>query len=420
MSSDQINHSHLVAEKMNEGGRDIAIRVQNLGKCYHLYNTPRDRLKQFLLRGKHQYFREFWALRDASFDIHQGEVIGIIGKNGSGKSTLLQLICGTLMPSHGEVSTQGKIAALLELGAGFNPEFTGRENVYMNAAIMGASAEDIAAHFDEIVDFSGIRDFIDQPVKTYSSGMYVRLAFSVAISINPDILIIDEALSVGDGEFARKSFDRIMALKNAGKTILFCSHSMYQVEALCNRVIWLDQGVIAKSGSAADVVVAYNISINDSNTTANFATHSTATTSSAPKGTSSFSRIAVLADGVKGNELLLKNRISTLTVELEFVSDPNLPTPSVAVLLNDSSGKAVASAGTHNDGIVICRAVDGRGRVRLTFEYFPLLKGSYWVHAFLMCENGIYFYEHANNIAQLHVTQDGLEVGIVSLPHRWE
>ena len=238
-----------------------AIRVKNLSKCYQLYAQPSDRLKQFLWRGRRQYFREFWALRDASFEVAKGEVLGIIGRNGAGKSTLLQLLCGTLTPSAGEVEVRGRIAALLELGSGFNPEFSGRQNVFMSAAIMGLSQQEIEARFEEIVDFSGIRDFIDQPVKTYSSGMYVRLAFSVATSVDPDILVVDEALSVGDGEFARKSFDRIRTMKEAGKTILFCSHSLYQVEAFCDRVLWLDHGDLKLIGEPQEVVQQYSISL---------------------------------------------------------------------------------------------------------------------------------------------------------------
>ncbi len=166
-----------------------AITIKSLSKCYQLYAQPSDRLKQFLWRGKRQYYREFWALRDVSFEIMPGEVLGIVGRNGAGKSTLLQLLCGTLTPTSGNVEVRGRIAALLELGSGFNPEFTGRENVYMSASILGLSKQEIGERFEEIVEFSGIRDFIDQPVKTYSSGMYVRLAFSVATSVDPDILV---------------------------------------------------------------------------------------------------------------------------------------------------------------------------------------------------------------------------------------
>ena len=221
----------------NFGNSEAAIKTLKLSKCYQLYTHPRDRLKQFLWPhrwwGPRQYYRELWALRDIDLTVNHGEVVGIVGQNGSGKSTLLQLVCGTLTPTHGDVHINGRVAALLELGAGFNPEFTGRENVFMSAAIMGLSQAKIAERIEDIIDFSGVRDFIDQPVKTYSSGMYVRLAFSVAINVDPDILVIDEALSVGDGAFARKSFNRIMQMRDAGKTILFCSHSLFQVESLC-------------------------------------------------------------------------------------------------------------------------------------------------------------------------------------------
>jgi lipopolysaccharide transport system ATP-binding protein len=218
------------------------IQAKHLGKCYRLFERPQDRLKQFFSPAHKKHYREFWALSGVDLEVGQGEVVGIIGRNGSGKSTLLQLVCGTLSPTEGEINVHGRVAALLELGAGFNPEFSGRENVFLNGAILGVSRAEMEARFDEIVAFSGIGDFIDQPVKTYSSGMYVRLAFAVAVHIDPDILIIDEALSVGDGAFARKSFERIMALKEKGATILFCSHSMYQVEVLCQKALWLDAG----------------------------------------------------------------------------------------------------------------------------------------------------------------------------------
>jgi len=398
---------------------DIAIRVCNLGKCYHLYAKPQDRLKQFIKRGHQQYFREFWALHDVSFEVKRGEVLGVIGRNGSGKSTLLQLICGTLTPTHGEVETTGRVAALLELGAGFNPEFSGRENVFMNAAIMGLSPQEIEKRFDEIVDFSGIAEFIDQPVKTYSSGMYVRLAFAVATSIDPDILVIDEALSVGDGEFARKSFDRIMALKDAGKTILFCSHSLYQVEAICDRVIWLNNGALQVNGEPAEAIVAYNRYL-DMQRTEESASFTNSPSGNFITGRASIARITVSVDGIEGAELHVSSGESTVIISLEYHSDPTLPSPTVAVLFQDASGRPVASAGTGNDGFVINRTAEGEGKATVIFEKFPLLKGSYWVYAFLMCEKAIHFYEYANMVAQLHVEQKGLEVGIVALEHRWK
>ena len=222
--------------------QSYAIEARGLGKCYGLYAHPSDRLKQLLWGRWRQFSREFWALREVDLLIRPGEVVGLVGRNGAGKSTLLQMLCGTLPPTKGHLRVHGRVAALLELGAGFNPEFTGIENVFMNGAILGLKHHEVEERLDEILAFADIGEFVHQPVKTYSSGMFVRLAFAVATSVEPDILVIDEALAVGDGAFARKSFDRIMRLKDSGKTILFCSHSMYQVEALCSRAIWIDKG----------------------------------------------------------------------------------------------------------------------------------------------------------------------------------
>ncbi len=400
---------------------NIAIRVNNLSKCYQLYNLPSDRLKQFLWRGRRQYFREFWALRDVSFEVGKGEVLGIIGRNGAGKSTLLQLLCGTLTPTSGNVEVNGRIAALLELGAGFNPEFTGRENVFMSAAILGLSPKEIEDRYEDIVDFSGIRDFIDQPVKTYSSGMYVRLAFSVATSVDPDILIVDEALSVGDGEFARKSFDRIRAMKEAGKTILFCSHSLYQVEAFCDRAIWLNEGKIEQIGTPAQAVVAYNNYVSHSQiNAANIANSSTEILSSgAPQGTAKIVNVSASCDGFKGKELLVRSRFSDLVIEINYAFDPSLPCPSVAVLISDLDERKITSAGTTNERLALTPSSEGAGYISVKFENLALLKGQYWLYAFLMCEKGIHIYEMAGMFTKLIVIQDDLEVGIVSLPHTW-
>ncbi|WP_200899435.1 Wzt carbohydrate-binding domain-containing protein [Stutzerimonas stutzeri] len=236
---------------------EIAISVHDLSKCFHIYDKPRDRLFQMLARDRKQYFREFWALKGVSFDIRKGETVGIVGRNGSGKSTLLQLVCGTLNPTHGTITTNGRIAALLELGSGFNPEFSGRENVYMNAAVLGLSREETDARFSEIEAFAEIGEFIDQAVKTYSSGMMVRLAFAVAINVEPQILIVDEALSVGDELFQRKCFARIEAIKESGATILFVSHSGSAVVELCDRAILLDSGEKLIEGAPKSIIGKY-------------------------------------------------------------------------------------------------------------------------------------------------------------------
>lgn len=424
------------------------IEAHNLTKCYTLFERPQDRLKQMLFNGVSQLggralgweppklYREFWALRDVSLSIGQGEVIGIVGKNGAGKSTLLQLICGTLQPSSGHVAVRGRVAALLELGAGFNPEFTGRENVVMAAAILGVPADETQKRMEEIIEFAGIGRFIDQPVKTYSSGMYVRLAFSVATSIDPDILVVDEALSVGDGEFSRRSFDRIMALKERGATILFCSHTMYHIQALCSRAIWMENGQMRMMGQAAEITAAYEMSLvlnapaptplpppMPDSQHVDFAADNAASTApppSAASGTAHFRTIEVAADGIPGRELAIQSGQTKLSLKVEFASAPDLPCPSVAMVFQHPSGAIVASAGSANDGIQLERDTTGRGVALLEFPQLPLLQGDYTISVYLMCERGILVYEHVEKHTTLRVSQIGLEQGYFTMPHRWE
>lgn len=236
---------------------DIAIRARGLSKCYPIFDRPEDRLKQMFSFGRRKYYREFWAVRDVDLDVYRGETVGIVGRNGSGKSTLLQMICGTLAPTSGELAVNGRVAALLELGAGFNPDFTGRENVFMNASILGLGNDEIERRFDSIAEFADIGGFIEQPVKTYSSGMYARLAFAVAISVDPEILVVDEALSVGDEAFQRKCFARIDQIKCKGATVLFVSHDGNTVIQLCDRAILIDGGEQLLSAAPKVVVSLY-------------------------------------------------------------------------------------------------------------------------------------------------------------------
>jgi lipopolysaccharide transport system ATP-binding protein len=243
---------------------DAAIKVRDLSKCFQIYDAPQDRLRQFVLPRiqrllglpQKSYFREFWALRNISFEVQKRETIGIIGLNGSGKSTLLKLICGTLGESSGSAEYKGRVAALLELGTGFNPEFSGKENVYLNASILGLSREEINRRYDSIVAFADIGEFIDQPVKNYSSGMYVRLAFAVIANVDADILIVDEALAVGDVLFSQKCMRFLREFKERG-TILFVSHNSGAVVNLCDRAIWLEKGQLQSIGPAKTVCEQY-------------------------------------------------------------------------------------------------------------------------------------------------------------------
>lgn len=247
---------------------DFAIKVESLSKCYHIYDKPQDRLLQMLTKGRSRRYREFWSLKDVSFEVKKGETVGIVGCNGSGKSTLLQMICGTLNPTSGTIQTNGRIAALLELGSGFNPDFTGRENVYLNASVLGLSKEEIDQRFDEIVAFADIGDFIDQPIKTYSSGMVVRLAFAVIAHVDADILVIDEALSVGDAFFTQKCMRFLRQFMETG-TILFVSHDTGAVVNLCSKAILLSHGQVMKSGSPKEVCELYLSSLHISKPEAN-------------------------------------------------------------------------------------------------------------------------------------------------------
>jgi lipopolysaccharide transport system ATP-binding protein len=236
---------------------DVAISVKNLTKTYRIFGHPGDRIKQAFTLGRVRFHREFTALSDVSFEIKRGETVGIIGRNGSGKSTLLQLICGILKPTSGSVQINGRISALLELGAGFNPEFTGRENVYFQGAVMGISKAEMARRFDDIAVFAGIGEFIDQPVRTYSSGMFVRLAFSVAVHVEPQILVVDEALAVGDAQFQAKCFQRIKSIQKNGGSILLVSHALEQVGHLCDRVLLLNDGNLLADGKTSETLTRY-------------------------------------------------------------------------------------------------------------------------------------------------------------------
>lgn len=235
---------------------DCVIQANDLGKCYKIYDNPKARLKQALWRGRKQYYKEFWALRNVNFKINRGESLGIIGRNGSGKSTLLQLICGTLTPSEGSLSSQGRIAALLELGSGFNPEFTGLENVYLNASLLGLSKEETDTKLDEILAFADIGEFIDQPVKAYSSGMTVRLAFAVIAHVNANILVVDEALAVGDAIFVQRCMRFIRKMREE-KCLLFVSHDSEAVKNLCSHALWLSKGKAQAYGTCKTVSLEY-------------------------------------------------------------------------------------------------------------------------------------------------------------------
>lgn len=400
----------------------LSLNVENASKIYTIYEKPIHRLfaSLGLLR---KPTKQIVSLSNVSLQIHKGEVLGVIGRNGAGKSTLLQLICGTLRPTDGLIKTNGRIAALLELGAGFNLDFTGRENVKLSAALMGLGPTEIANKFSEIVSFAELEQFIDQPVKTYSSGMFMRLAFAVATSVEPDVLVIDEALSVGDGVFARKSFDRIMTLKAKGTTILFCSHALYQVEALSDRVVWLKDGKIEQLGAPQSVIAAYQHFLTQQSTPVIPSTgdsHQLPAASTPAGGSPQINKVTITSptavEQETGSELTLQSCVDTLYIDIGIIPCPELPPPTAAVVITNRAGVQICSCITHFDNTQL---TPGQTSIRLVLPEISLLKGDYEVDAFLLCENAIHVYQHVRNVANFRITQNHLEPGVVHIPRQW-
>jgi lipopolysaccharide transport system ATP-binding protein len=236
---------------------DIAVRVENVSKKFRLYKERNQTIKSAIMRGRTSVHEDFWALNDVTFDVAAGSTFGLIGSNGSGKSTLLKCLAKIYQPEKGSIVANGKVAALLEVGSGFHHELSGRENVFLNGSILGMSKKEITRKFDEIVDFSGVEQFIDQPVKNYSSGMYVRLGFAIAINVDPDVLVVDEVLAVGDAEFQQKCYQKFRDFKEAGRTVILVSHSMDTVQAMCDKAAWLRHGNMMAVGEAEPTIKAY-------------------------------------------------------------------------------------------------------------------------------------------------------------------
>lgn len=398
----------------------IAIELHKIQKNYRIYTKPIDRLFQMLPWNKHKkLYSEFHALKDISFTLKKGEVLGVVGQNGAGKSTLLQIVCQTLQSTSGSLNVDGKIAALLELGSGFNPEFSGKENVYMAGAIAGLSKSEIDQKYEQIVSFSGIGDHINNPVKTYSSGMMVRLAFSVATSVEPDILIIDEALSVGDGAFAKKSFDRIMELKNSGATILFCSHNLYQVEVLCNKVIWIDHGKIQSFGEPKESIGAYQKYL-DIKEEQERSKHTNETTKIIPNTSNArIKDIQVYTDDGQKGDLKIESCQRDITIKVAFTTGFEDAMPCIGILITDENLKNITSTISTHDGVVLTQDTNGVSKVQLDFPKIALMRGSYYLHIFLMCKDAIHIYESVQ-YSHIEVTQKHSEPGVVFLPRQWK
>lgn len=392
---------------------DKVIVLEGVGKRYSLEARPWHRLWS-QLSGRPDRGPQHHALRKVTFTVRRGEVLGVIGRNGAGKSTLLQVLSGVLPPSEGRCMVRGRVAALLELGAGFNLELTGRENVRLNGPLLGISSGEVEQAMDGIVEFAGIGEFIDQPVRSYSSGMFVRLAFALATSVAPDILIIDEALSVGDGAFAHRSFERIMAMKERGVTILFCSHSMFQVEAMCTRALWIEAGEVRFDGPAHQATVEYSQWLTRHEQGAGDSGLQATSYNSAQAALTQFD--LELPPGVQA----LRSGEHDLAVQIGLRSEPAGPAPTLGVVINGGDGRPLTSAGNWLDGVPVQRNARGEASVRLVFPRLSLLKGRYSVSVFVLCDRSINIWAAAEHVCSFEVEQDHLEQGVVSLPRRWE
>ncbi len=339
-----------------------ALRVAALSKCYQIYARPQDRLLQSLWRGRRRYYREFWALREVSFEVGRGEAVGVIGRNGSGKSTLLQLVVGTLAPTSGSVETNGRIAALLELGSGFNPEFTGRENVYLNAAILGLERAEIGRRFAQIESFAGIGEFVDQPVKTYSSGMVMRLAFAVSVNVEPEILVVDEALAVGDAEFQFRCLERLQRLVASGTTLLFVSHDIGLVKAFCTQAVYLAGGRVRAAGAAEEVAELYLADVAEERK-GSVAAAPAAGAHAAGEGTEHGRIVEARFVGAPGAMATVEHG-DEIEIEVQVEFDDTVRNPAVAAVLQDR--RLIVLAGK-SCAVPAAAAGDGRRSATVRF-----------------------------------------------------
>jgi ABC-type polysaccharide/polyol phosphate transport system ATPase subunit len=403
------------------------IRASGLGKRYNLYPSPVARAKQALYSRVQamlpasvnrmlpwgvapvRLYQEFWALRDVEFSVDRGETIGVIGRNGSGKSTLLQLVAGILPPTEGGVSVRGRVAALLELGAGFNPEFSGRDNVFVNAAVLGLKRGEIEERFDRIVAFSELGEFIDRPVRTYSSGMYVRLAFAVAAHVDPEVMIIDEALAVGDAAFQLKCLDRMNEIRDQGATILFVSHSAEQVKRFCDRALWLDRGRLRAIGPSALVADEYrDFSVKEDSAEHRPIHHGTTQN----RELASVVRVECARSELRTFEPL------DMTVTYGVHRSP-LPKLLLGIAIYDKSGHYVFGPNTHLDGIRLPDS-PGEHRVRYRIPRLALLPGTYYLHVGLFSDAGLVLLDYRSNAAKLSVSADYFAEGSFYLDHEWQ
>ena len=392
-----------------------AVAAEHLSKVYRVYSSPWERLREALTRRSRH--REFRALDDVSFALEPGEGLAILGENGAGKSTLLKILAGITAPTSGRARVDGKIASILELGSGFHPDFTGRQNIVLNAAMLGLDEDELRRKMPDIVAFSELGEFIDQPVKTYSTGMAMRLGFSIATQIEPDVLIVDEALSVGDGYFQKKCVDRLLAFVDGGGTLLFCSHAMYYVSAFCRRALWLRHGRMAALGPVHDVVREYeNFLLAKSEGTPEPAGPAVPAADEAVLSPARLDDVQVVrAPG----EPALYRCGDPLELEISWESDDRARRFHLGVGVNRIDGVEVASFGTHVDGLPPWQGRT-RYRARLRIPSLPLVKGEFTLYIFLLDEAGLHIYDQRLVRRAFAVESPSYTFGLLRVDHSWD
>ncbi len=391
---------------------NIAIKVENLTKVYHLYDKPQDRLKEALNPFKKSYHHDFYALHDVSFELQRGETIGIIGKNGAGKSTLLKMITGVLTPTSGNISVYGKIASLLELGAGFNPEMTGIENIYLNGTIMGFTKEETDTKIDSIMEFADIGEYVYQPVKTYSSGMFARLAFAVAINSEPDILIVDEILGVGDMNFQLKCHKRMNEMRKRGVSMLFVSHDTYSIKTLCSKALYLKNGVCQKYGDSLDIVNYYLNDIEEK-----VVKH---VEQKETKSEQALIRINKINNNPPGEEIPLSifDALS-IDVEYEVLNDEIEEVVPVFNIYQAGSLIYVCGSTTIMDHLAPIKVKKGINKFTLNLESLPLLTGTYRIRLAINENKGLGILAEENEALYLKINDNHDSEGIIHLQRKW-
>ncbi|MDD2858909.1 MAG: ABC transporter ATP-binding protein [Candidatus Nanopelagicales bacterium] len=390
---------------------DNAVEMSNVGKRFMRNADRRNSIKERIVRGRARRAEDFWAVRHVDLDIPKGSVYGLIGHNGSGKSTLLKMIGGIYRPTEGTITSEGRIASLIELGAGFHPEMTGRENIGLNGSILGLPRKEIADVTDEIIDFSGLREFIDDPVKHYSSGMYVRLGFAVAVHMKPDVLLVDEVLAVGDEEFQRKCFDHLYALRRAGKTIIVVSHGLGQLEALCDEVAWLERGTLQEIGEPTDVVASYLKRVNAEESARNPLATATRDQPDHEGGLQSSLRVkSVQITSLDGVPLNHAETGTTFAIKVGVATTEPVLGPNVRIALQHETGPLVTMIGNHRLGHDF-GTIDGDHVIDVELIDNPLLPGRYRVHVDVFDHTGAKLLDSWNDAAEFPVRSASGEIG---------